>query len=232
MSVKIALSVTLITLMVSGCATFNSSAAKSGDQSLVEGQASTDDATDADNLEATPRPEIVANLPKNIESFEMAGAQAFDAEGEGVTVRYANPRKHRRADVFVYPVSENNRNLEHPELVMGSTQATMRAIAQAVQEGVYQNLNVIDAATKAKGLRTVARVQATYLRQNLASYTLVYQTEHDGTMVKIRVTMPDNEPNRASREWDRFADVVLQAVTQQLDIENAAQPANDKTAAL
>ena len=115
---------------------------------------------------------------------------------------------------------------------MGSTQATMRAIAQAVQQGVYQNLNVIDAATRANGLRTIARVQATYLRQNLASYTLVYQTEHDGTMVKIRMTMPDNQFNRTSREWDRFADQVLKAVAKHLDGKNAAESESSQSAAL
>ncbi|MFT6642163.1 MAG: hypothetical protein ACJAUZ_003167, partial [Flavobacteriaceae bacterium] len=79
------------------------------------------------------------------------------------------------------------------------------------------NFNVLDAATHAQGLRTVARVQATYLRQNLASYTLVYQTEYNGTLLKIRVTMPDNESNRDSREWDLFTDTVFQSVISELD---------------
>ena len=130
----------------------------------------------------------MASLPTTIESFELSGARVFDVEGDGVNIRYSNPRKRRRADVFIYPVAEKNKSLAHPDLVLGSTQATVHAITQAVQAGVYQNLNVIDAATKANGLRTVARVQATYLRENLASYTLVYQTEHDGTMVKIPVS--------------------------------------------
>lgn len=171
-----------------------------------------------------PQADLVSRLPKTIESFELEGAQAFSTSGDGVNVRYANERKKRRADVFIYPVADNNLELQHDALVMGSTQATMRAIAQAVQQGIYKNLNVIDAATKANGIRTVARVQATYLRDNLASYSLVYQTEHDGIMMKIRMTMPDNEPNRTSREWDRFAEEVVSSVRERLDEKNAADP--------
>ena len=201
-------------------------------QSAVADSAVSKNSAEQKQLDGLPNAELVASLPKSVESFELQGAQAFDEAGDGVNVRYSNDRKQRRADVFVYPVAEKNRALKHSDLVMGSTQATMRAISQAVQQGIYHNLNVIDAATKANGLRTVARVQATYLRKNLASYTLVYQTEHDGTMVKIRMTMPDNEPNRESREWDRFADKVLEAVTTKLDEKNAAVPAHSVSAAL
>jgi len=229
MLLKPALSVMIVATLLSACASVPTSDVDTLDQEVLkaaESQNASDDVLQED--EAL----LVASLPQSIESFELTEARAFDAEGDGVNVRYSNPRKHRRADVFVYPVAENNRALAHPELVLGSTQATVQAITQAVQAGFYQNLNVLDAATKANGLRTIARVQATYLRENLASYTLVYQTEHDGTMVKIRLTMPDNESNRASREWDRFVDEVLSSVTKYLDSENQAEPAVSKTAAL
>jgi len=213
MPYKLAITLTLIATMISACASTQA----------------TPDAADklAKNEKKGPLPhaELVASLPKTVETFDLAGAREFSTSGEGVTVQYVNARKHRHADVFLYPVAEENRELKHPDLVYGSTQATMRAIAQAVQQGIYKNLSVLDAATKANGLRTIARVQATYLRNNLASYTLVYQTEHDGMMVKIRVTMPDNDTNRESREWDRFADQIFRAVGKQLDSEGKAKPA-------
>lgn len=218
------LTLVVLTSMLTACAQLQTKETLPGTDSDVQAEAET--------VAPIPQADLVASLPTSVESFELSGAKAFSTDEDGVTVRYANPRKHRRADVFIYPVAENNRSLEHPELVMGSTQATMRAIAQAVQQGVYHNLNVIDAATKVNGIRTIARVQATYLRENLASYTLVYQTEHDGTMVKIRVTMPDNESNRESREWDRFADEVLQAVTKHLDADDSALPEVETTASL
>jgi len=220
MPVKFSLSLTLIATLLTSCASL-----QAPDKTNVA-------TASAEQPAPLPQAELVASLPKSVESFDLIGAEAFDNTGDGVTLRYANARKMRRADVFVYPVAEKNLNLAHPELVYGSTQATMQAIAQAVQQGIYQNLNVLDAATKGNGLRTIARVQATYLRNNLASYTLVYQTEHDGTMVKIRVTMPDNETNRGSREWDRFADQVLKSITRHLDLENAADPAEDMSASL
>ena len=242
MTVKFALLTPIVITLLSACATVKSPetpetlatpavaaatpaiVATSEMQKESTGLSDAADSPEQPSIEDLPRADLVAAMPETVESFERTGARAFDAGGDGVNIRYANPQKHRRADVFIYPVAENNKNLRHTDLVMGSTQATMRAIAQAVQQGVYQNLNVIDAATRPNGLRTIARVKATYLQKNLASYTLVYQTEHDGNMVKIRMTMPDNEANRESPEWDNFADQVLKAASAHFDSENAAEP--------
>lgn len=164
-----------------------------------------------------PAPSIIEVLPADIGSFEYEGYRYFEDESNGYTFRYTNPRKHRMADIYVYPVAEQNEDLQHEDLVMGSTRATIQAIGDAVKQGIYANFNVVGAATQARGLRTVARVEATYLRQNLASYTLVYQTEYDGTLLKIRVSMPDNESNRSSTEWDEFANIMFNKIVDELD---------------
>lgn len=176
-----------------------------------------------------PEPALVKALPDTFESFELKGFKHFEDGSGGYSIRYANDRKRRIADLYVYPVAEENTNLAHNQLVLGSTRATLMAIGEATRQGHYANFNVINAATRAQGVRTVARVQATYLRQNLASYTLVYQTEHKGTLLKIRVTMPDNEFNRSSKEWDTFADSMFKKAISSLDggepvVEEAAQP--------
>ena len=159
----------------------------------------------AEPAEPAP-PSLVASLPESVGSFDYEGYRYFGDESGGFSIRYGNARKRRVADVYVYPVSPENAELGHERLVMGSTRATMRAIGEAVRQGTYSNFAVLTAATRARGVRTVARVQATYLRQNLASYTLLYQSEHDGTLMKIRVSMPDNDANRANAEWDLFAE--------------------------
>lgn len=169
-----------------------------------------------------PEPALYKTLPDTVESFELKGYKHFEDGSGGYSVRYSNDRKRRIADLYIYPVAEENANLEHNQLVLGSTRATLMAIGEATRQGHYSNFNVINAATRAQGLRTVARVQATYLRQNLASYTLVYQTEHKGTLLKIRVTMPDNEFNRQSGEWDGFADKMFKQVIQTLDTADKA----------
>jgi hypothetical protein len=161
-------------------------------------------------------PALMHKLPKTVESFDMQGFKYFN-DGSGYSIRYSNERKQRLADLYIYDVADENASLAHKQLVLGSTKATMDAIAAAAAQGHYANFSVLNAATHAQGLRTVARVQATYLRQNLASYTLVYQTEHEGTLLKIRVTMPDNESNRDSLEWDLFTDTVFRSVISELD---------------
>ena len=166
---------------------------------------------------AKDEPEVLAELPRSIESFTYEGFKYFSDGSGGFSLRYANKRKRRLADVYVYPVADENREMAHEKLVLGSTQATMRAIGEAVRQGLYANFNVLTAATKPRGVRTVARVQATYLRQNLASYTLVYQTEHEGTLLKIRLSMPDNESNRTSAEWDRFAERLFELIERDLE---------------
>lgn len=172
--------------------------------------------------ESVPPPEpaepgLVASLPERIGSFEYEGYKHFAEATEGFSLRYTNRRKRRMADVYVYPVVEENRGIAHEKLVLGSTHATMRAIGEAVRQGLYANFHVVGAATRARGLRTVARVQATYLRENLEYYTLVYQTEYEGTLVKIRLSMPDNASNRESREWDHFAERIFALVVDSLD---------------
>jgi len=123
-----------------------------------------------------PAPKLIETLPEDIGSFEYEGYRYFEDSSNGYTIRYANPKKRRLADVYIYPVATQNENLDHEDLVMGSTRATIQAIAGAVKQGIYDNFNLVGAATQARGFRTVARVEATYLSDNLASYTLVYQT--------------------------------------------------------
>jgi len=170
-----------------------------------------------EDLPPPPVPELIESLPKSVSSLDYTGFKHFEDGSGGYSVRYTNSKKRRIADLYIYPVAEENANLEHNQLVLGSTRATLTAIGEATRQGLYSNFNVINAATRAQGMRTVARVQATYLRQNLASYTLVYQTEHEGTLLKIRFNMPDNEYNRLSREWDLFADTLFKKAIESID---------------
>lgn len=173
--------------------------------------------TNAPLAENPPEPPLIARLPDSLESFDYEGYRFFADADTGYTFRYVNPRKQRMADVYVYPVAEANRTLDHDQLVLGSTRATLQAIAAAASQGLYDNFQVIGAATRARGLRTVARVETTYLRENLASYSLVYQTEYQGTLLKVRVSMPDNDSNRDSDEWDRFALHMFDMIVDELD---------------
>lgn len=173
----------------------------------------------AEDAVAPEAPELIDALPAEVGSFNYEGYRYFNDSANGYTFRYTNSGKHRMADVYVYPVATENADLDHDDLVMGSTRATIQAIGDAVKQGIYTNFNVVGAATQARGIRTVARVEATYLRQNLASYTLVYQTEYDGTLLKIRVSMPDNESNRSNTEWDDFANTMFNTIVEELDNE-------------
>ena len=197
--------VVLALSFLSACASTNPARDSSGDTPGTEDQA---------------EPSLIQTLPESIESFDYVNYRYFDDTGDGYQLRYSTQRKRRIASVFVYPVDEVNKTLEHNQLVLGSTRATMQALGEAVKQGHYVNFNVMDAATKSQGIRTVARVQATYLQENLASYTLVYQTEHEGTFLKIRFTMPDNESNRSSREWDQFADQMFKLIIDDLQSES------------
>lgn len=176
-------------------------------------------------------PSLIAELPETVDSFEYEGFKHFEDDSGGFSVRYANKRKKRMADLYVYPVAEENTNMEHAQLVLGSTRATLMAISEATRQGHYSNFNVVNAATRATGLRTTARVQATYLRQNLASYTLVYQTEHNGTLLKIRLSMPDNEYNRASAEWDTFAEQMFNTAIKHIEASKLTASAGEASTA-
>jgi len=169
--------------------------------------------TNAEETQSTEVPAMMYTLPKTVGSFDMQGFKHFN-DGSGYSIRYSNEPKQRSADLYIYEVAKENASLNHEQLVIGSSRATMDAISAAAEQGHYANYTVIDAATHVQGLRTVARVQATYLRQNL---TLVYQTEYKGTLLKVRVSMPDNDSNRNSDEWDQFTDTVFKSVISELD---------------
>ena len=169
------------------------------------------------NERSQPVPSLIGSLPRDIASFEYNGYKHFDDGSSGYSFRYSNQGKKRYADVYVYPVADENASLEHKELVLGSTRATINAIDEAVKQGLYANFDLLDAATRSYGLRTTARVQATYLRDNLASFTMLYQSEHQGTLMKIRMSMPDNGSNRTNGEWDAFAERVFQLVVDDIE---------------
>jgi|GEM_PF-3115714 len=135
-------------------------------------------------------PSLIGTLPETIASFQFDGYKHFDDSSGGFSFRYRNVAKKRLADVYVYPVAKQNAGLAHEELVLGSTRATIEAITEAVNQGHYANFDLLGAATRAQGARTTARVHATYLRDNLASFTMLYQSEHEGTLMKIRLSMP------------------------------------------
>lgn len=170
-------------------------------------------------------PSLIGALPETIASFRFYGYKHFDDNSGGYSFRYRNVAKKRLADVYVYPVAEENAELGHEELVLGSTRATIQAINAAVAQGLYANFDVLGAATRSQGLRTTARVHATYLRENLASFTMLYQSEHEGTLMKIRVSMPDNDSNRANSEWDAFATRVFDLVIEDLEQTDSADKA-------
>jgi len=195
---------------------------------LVLSACATIKAPTAAKEEDLPQPKLVESLPDEVGSFDYEGYRYFEVSSAGYAVRYSNPRKHRIADIYIYPVAKQNEELEHDDLVMGSTRATIQAIGDAVKQGIYSDFNVIGAATQARGFRTVARVEATYLRENLASYTLVYQTEYDGTLLKIRMSMPDNDSNRANGEWDEFANTMFNKLVEELDDERIAASGKKK----
>ncbi|PID61489.1 MAG: hypothetical protein CSB44_06745 [Gammaproteobacteria bacterium] len=172
-----------------------------------------------DASDNAPKPGILDALPARFATFDYEGHRWFGDESGGFTLRYGNRRKHRLAEVYVYPVAEQNAKLDHQSLVLGSTRASIEAISQAAGSGHYANFNLVNAAMRSHGVRTEARVQATYLQQNLATYTLVYQTEHEGTLLKVRVTMPDNDANRDNDEWDAFASYMFDRIIGELDAD-------------
>lgn len=174
-------------------------------------------ATGGTDAPPTAAPSLIGALPLSIDSFDFEGYRHFEDGSGGYSFRYRNERKKRLADVYIYPVARENSQLGHQALVLGSTRATMAAIEGAVQQGLYANFNVVGSATRTEGMRTVARVQATYLRENLASYTMLYQSEYRGTLMKIRLSMPDNESNRANDDWDGFAEQVFALVIDDVD---------------
>ena len=73
------------------------------------------------------------------------------------------------------------------------------------QSGAYSNVVELSNETANVDGLIIVRCKLSMLRENLKIVSYLYVTEHKGKLLKIRITLPDNEINRSREDIENFA---------------------------
>ena len=143
-------------------------------------------------------------LPAQIGPFTEAGTHVYPGHAEGYSVRYVSERNHH-ADVYVFPVPEDLESESDEAILEAMVDATVAGMQMAVAGGAYRELKVSPSTDMTINNERVLKFDGSFERDDLPWYSVSYITESEGTVLKIRMSMPDSESNRNSVDWDAFA---------------------------
>lgn len=152
--------------------------------------------------------EAESDVPQQIGSFSYVGKHVYPDKKLGYQLRYAQD-DNAYADVYIYPVPEVLSNVTHKDKVYEMTGAAIGEIIYMTEHGAYSNFEILDERVQEIDGRITARIDGRFIKDESPAYTLIILTEHLGTILKIRMTMPDSAQNRDSQDWTSFADNVF-----------------------
>ena len=156
-------------------------------------------------------------LPDNIEGFLYQDSTTYP-DPWGYSLRYAYSENSRvYSDIYIYPVPKEMREYSQEEIVNGMTNAALREIELVKQRGAYSEFQIIEADASHMLGEYLTRVEMYLVKNNLASYSLLFLTERDGRLIKVRMTMPDNESNRKSATWQKFINTILSGILKNIE---------------
>jgi len=162
-------------------------------------------------------PEILQVLPAEIDGFAYQGAKTYPSPW-GYSLRYRlvdNPLVY--ADVFVYPVPQKIENLGHTERVKAMTDEAILEIRSAAEQGAYSEARLLDGQEFRILSAYTTRIDLFLVKENLESFSLLFMTESNDRLLKVRMTMPDGYSNRNNDNWQRFVESVFSVILENID---------------
>ena len=162
-------------------------------------------------------PEILQVLPAEIDGFAYQSAKTYPTPW-GYSLRYRlidNPLVY--ADVFVYPVPRKIENLDHTERVKAMTDQALVEIRSATEQGDYSEVRLLDGQEFRILSAYTTRIDLYLVKDNLESFSLLFLTESNDKLLKVRMTMPDNYSNRNNENWQRFVESAFTVILENID---------------
>jgi len=187
----------ILVLSMAGCTQNVMEPVDQNNQSIVE------------NKEAEQLLEVV---PHQLHGFVYTTTQTYP-EPWGYSFRFiheSNPRIH--ADIYVYPVPENLNLIDSKRIVLEMASQSLQEIDEAAKQGSYSDYQLIRNSSIEINGHFVTRSDIYLIRSNLAVYSLLFLTESKGTLIKARISMPDNETNRSGSQWEEFVREMFSAI--------------------
>jgi hypothetical protein len=160
---------------------------------------------------------IVAVLPSNIEGFVFQSVKKYP-DPWGYSLRYEFEANNiTYADVYIYPVQKGEEGRSHENIVDTMYNQSIAEIRYATQQGGYSEYSIIKNKSFRVSARKVIRADVFLVKNNLESYSLVFVTESNSKLMKVRMTMTDNESNRKNDNWQRFVESIYAIIINNID---------------
>lgn len=157
------------------------------------------------NVSADTKPMIVDLLPEELRGYSYVNFYNFNSD-LGYSLRYAKKTEDKNyADIYIWPVSKEAKGYSHHDIVLITTKMALDDIYTMQQSGAYSNVVELSNETANVDGLIIARCKLSMLRENLKIVSYLYVTEHKGKLLKIRITLPDNEINRSREDIENFA---------------------------
>lgn len=160
---------------------------------------------------------IVDVLPTEIEGFVYRGAKSYP-DPWGYSLRYQFEKNHvTYADVYIYPVPKGMEGRSHEGIVAAMSNQAIEEIGYATEQGAYSEYNVIENRSFKVSARQVIRTDVLLVKNNLESYSLLFITESNAKLIKVRMTMADNESNRKNGTWQKFVESIFTTIIDNIE---------------
>jgi len=162
-------------------------------------------------------PDIVNHISHYIGDYEYIGIKHY-GDDLGYSLRYNNKfLTSTHADFYIWPVPPQATGYPHKDIVFAASDASLSDIIAVKENGGYQEMEILDQATYDSNGLIITVHKFSFLRSGLRVVSFMYVTEHKGSFLKARVSMPDNEANRDEKKVNVFVTDVLNQIIANID---------------
>jgi hypothetical protein len=134
---------------------------------------------------------IQIEFPTKVGKFEKKKIHHYDERAFGYQVKYLANNSLDVLDVYIYPVDDENKHLSHEVLVTGYFSEVEKGIEMAVSRGMYTSAQHYgtEEYQADDGKIKILRSRHTIVKERKELLSHSYLTEHNGVIIKIRVSI-------------------------------------------
>lgn len=160
-------------------------------------------------------PDIVKYLSKDLEGYQLVKARTHK-EGRVFSIRYNKVKEsNHSADVYIWP-KPKNANANHQDFVSAATQRGIRDIFSLQKSGHYENVKILEQGQLKVDDTIITKSSLSFLKRNLSTISHLYITQVEDKILKVSISLPNNETNLSRSDIDIFSSKILLEIKSQL----------------
>ncbi len=150
--------------------------------------------------------ELAVVIDVEPQQYRYIALQEYGGE-LGYSLRYSKQTEQNHfADVYIWPVHQQLNDFSHKDIVYAMSNSAEQDIYTAEKYGAYSNVKLLDRSEQfMTDDMMVTRQRFTFIRNHLLTLSFLYLTEYQGKVLKIRLSLADNEFNQTRKDIDTFA---------------------------